>query len=120
MLALLLPAAFALAQDAYEAGDLPRADAELAVALREDPDCAWCHYLAANLARRRGDDANAERELRRTVALDPQTSAHHDLGDLALKRGDEAAARREFAADLVTHPDCYEARINVAALLLKS
>jgi len=120
MLALLLPAAYALAQDAYEADDLPRAQEQLAIALQEDPDCAWCHYLAANLARRHGDQAAALRELHTTVALDPRTSAHHDLGDLALGRGDETTARAEFAADLVHHPDCYEARINVAALLLKS
>ena len=120
MLALLLPAAFAMAQDAYEAGDLPRAQEQLAIALREDPDCAWCHYLAANIAARRGDVAAEERELRRTVALDPQTSAHHDLGDLALGRGDEPTALREFQADLAAHADCYEARINTAALLLKS
>jgi len=85
MLALLLPAAYALAQDAYEAGDLPRAEAQLAIALREEPDCAWCHYLAANIAERHGDEPTALRELRRTVALDPQTSAHHDLGNIALR-----------------------------------
>jgi predicted Zn-dependent protease len=120
MLALLLPAAFAVAQDAYEAGDLPRAEQQLAVALREDPDCAWCHYLAANIAARHGDASTELWELERTVALDPQTSAHHDLGNLALRRGDEKSALREFRADLKTHADCYEARINVAALLLKS
>ena len=120
MLALLLPAAFSLAQDAYEAGDLPRAQEQLAIALREDPDCAWCHYLAANIAGRRGDERTEERELRTTVSLDPQTSAHHDLADLALRHGDEAGALREFRADLETHADCYEARINTAALLLKS
>src|SRR5262245_22653952 len=120
MLALLLPAAFAVAQDAYEAGDLPRAEQQLAIALGEDPDCAWCHYLAANIAARHGDEKTEQSELLRTAALDPQTSAHHDLGDLAIRHGDETSALREFRADLVTHADCYEARINVAALLLKS
>jgi len=120
MLVLLLPAAYALAQDAYEAGDLPRAEQHLAIALREEPDCAWCHYLAANIAERHGDEPTALRELEKTVELDPQTSAHHDLGNFALRHADEATALREFRADLASHPDCYESRINVAALLLKS
>src|SRR5262249_46483373 len=120
MLALLLPAAYALAQEAYEAGDVPRAQAQLAIALAEDPDCAWCHYLAGNLFARRGDDAGAEREWRRTAELDPETSVHHELGELALRQGDESGAAREFAADLAVHADCYEARINLAALLLKA
>lgn len=50
---------------------------------------------------------------------DPEGAADwHSLGDRHLSRGDRAGALAAFEQDLFGHPECYEARINAAAIRL--
>src|SRR5262249_47961364 len=100
------------------AGELSRARAALDRAVAADPRAGDPHYLLGEIALRRGDRPAARREFRAHIALEPKSGAHHDLGDLALDDGDRATARSEYAADLAAYPDCYDARINLAALQL--
>jgi tetratricopeptide (TPR) repeat protein len=115
-----LPPTFAAAQEAYEDGDLPVARQKVEQALGEDPRCVWCHHLLGQILAASGDAQAAAREYREAIRLDPSSSAHHELGDILLRKGDEAAARAEYTADLAANPDCYEARVNLAALALSA
>jgi tetratricopeptide (TPR) repeat protein len=103
---------------ALDAGDLGAAEPALRRATALAPALPEPHYLLGQLLLQRGDRTRARAELLGATRLDPQTGAHHDLADLLVETGQPDAARAEYAADLDRYPECYESRVNLAALEL--
>lgn len=100
------------------AGDLDAAELHLRRALDVDPGYARARYRMGDLFRRRGKIDEAIASYERSAREDPSGSGWHSVGDVLLERGDHARAVEAFEKDLIDHPDCYEARIDAAALYL--
>jgi tetratricopeptide (TPR) repeat protein len=79
---------------------------------------AWANYRMGDLLRQRGNVKGAIAAYLESVRLDPQGSGHHAIGDLRLERGEPREALAAYERDLRHHPECYEARVNVATMYL--
>ncbi|MEM6793223.1 MAG: tetratricopeptide repeat protein [Acidobacteriota bacterium] len=104
-----LPARVRLADVLLKANRLDAAEAELKLALDQDPQCALAHYFSGQIALERGDAEAAVGSYLRVLELQPQADrlynslarAYRSLGDLektasALER---AGAREVFLED---------------------
>ena len=108
-----------LGENLADAGEPRRAEAALAMALALDDRDAETWAELGRLERRLSRRDSAALLLGRAAALDPKSSAHHDLAELALAGGDDARAERELRADLAVEPTCYDSRVALAALLAR-
>jgi chemotaxis protein methyltransferase CheR len=94
------PSADELMHSAWRAADsglLDAAQQDCALALTLTPLDARPHYLLAQLAQQRGDLAQAMRELKKVIYLDPACiAAYLELGALHARAGDGARARRSY------------------------
>jgi chemotaxis protein methyltransferase CheR len=80
-----------------DSGMLDAAQQDCALALALDALDARPHYLLAQLAQQRGDLAQAMRELKKVIYLDPGCiAAYLQLGALHDQSGDDARARRMY------------------------
>jgi len=96
-------------------GRLPEAQAALGRALALDPDDRLALLEDANLARRQGDAARGERNLRRLVAMDPREARFGaTLAQYLLGLGRVAEARDEAARAVELDPALVEARMALA------
>jgi len=74
-------------------GQVDKARASLATALRIQPCLAEAHLNLADLERAQGDEAAAERAIRAALACDPESAAaHHALGLWQVRARQSAAA----------------------------
>jgi tetratricopeptide (TPR) repeat protein len=74
------------------------AETLLARAAQEDPNSAATHYLLGRLALVRGQTKQAEEELRKSIALDPERSdSHFTLSNLYRRSNRSVEAAAEFA-----------------------
>ena len=101
------------------AGELDAADLHLRRALQIDPAYAWARYRLGDLLRQRGKLTEAVASYELSAKEDPSGGGWHSIGDLWLERGDRRRASEAFEKDLLDHPECYEARVNVAAVYLR-
>jgi tetratricopeptide (TPR) repeat protein len=108
-----------LGENLADAGEPRRAESALAMALALDDRDAESWAELGRLERRLSRRPTATVFLARAAALDPRSSAHHDLAELALADGDDAVAERELRADLAVEPTCYDSRVALAALLAR-
>lgn len=75
-------------------GQVDKARASLATALRIQPCLAEAHLNLADLERAQGDEAAAERAIRAALACDPESAAaHHALGLWQVRAHDSIAAQ---------------------------
>jgi tetratricopeptide (TPR) repeat protein len=96
-------------------GRLPEARAALQRALSLDPDDRLALLEDANLARREGDPARGERNLRRLVALHPREARFGaTLAQYLLGLGRPAEAQAEAARALALEPSLADARMALA------
>ncbi|HVU18497.1 MAG TPA: tetratricopeptide repeat protein [Candidatus Didemnitutus sp.] len=78
------------------------------------------HYLLADLDRRAGDLAEAQRELQATVAASPDyRPARLALAEVLFKSGQSSAAKREYATILQAEPDQPQAAYGLARIQLQ-
>jgi tetratricopeptide (TPR) repeat protein len=84
-----------------------------------EPDGAYACFAAGLAALDAGDDARAEIQLRRALALDGAlAAAWTNLGVVLERRGDRGGARAAFEKALALDPEQPEARFDLANLLL--
>lgn len=120
--AALFPRSAAARQDhalaLLRAGDVPRAQVELAAALELSPSTEGPAFLLAELARGAGE-LDAERAyVRAALAAAPAEPELHALLGAALRRqGDEAGAAAAFSRALALDPDHSGAHLGLGLLL---
>jgi tetratricopeptide (TPR) repeat protein len=100
------------------ANELDAAELHLRRALEIDPAYAWARYRMGDLLQKRGKFAEAVAAYQASANEDPSGGGWHAIGDLWLERGDRRRAAEAFEKDLLDHPECYEARVNAAAVYL--
>jgi Tfp pilus assembly protein PilF len=103
---------------ALAAGDLPTAEARLAVAIEYNPRFteAWVNLGLVELAR--GNLEAADRDLRKAEHLNPDLpTPHHGLGLVAEKRGAPREAEKHYREALKVDPGFAPARVNLGRLL---
>lgn len=103
-----------------DAGDVAAAEQHYQAALKTAPHYADVLYLYARLLRGQGKVDQAIPMLEEHAKLEPKGSAHHALGEIYLGKGDLARAKAELLQDLEIEPTCYDARVNLAGLMLDS
>lgn len=101
-----------------DAGDVAGAQAHYEAALATFPDYPDVLYLYGRLLRGQEQLDRAIAMFEHHARLEPKGSAHHALGMIFLARGDLVRAEAELRADLAIETTCYDARVNLAGLLL--
>ncbi|MDA1195818.1 MAG: tetratricopeptide repeat protein [Planctomycetota bacterium] len=109
----------ARARAAYRAllrGDLSRADAESAEAVRESEQSAGAWSVRAYVLSHRGDKTGAAAAYRRAIELDPRDAAvRNNLGAVLLELGEVEGALVAVGEALRLRPDYADARNNQGA-----
>ena len=103
-----------------DAGEVAAAEQHYQAALATAPHYADVLYLYARLLRGQGKVDQAIPMLEEHAKLEPKGSAHHALGEIYLGKGELQRAKTELEQDLAIEPTCYDARVNLAGLLLDS
>jgi protein O-GlcNAc transferase len=101
-----IPEALALAVNAHQAGDLPRAEGLYRQILRVDPNHADAWHLLGVIAQQVGQHAAAVECINRAIALNPSAAVYHsNLSEAqrSLGRIDEAIACCRRALELDPH-----------------
>ena len=111
-----LPARAREAYRAYLAGDLDRADAVSAQAVKESARSGGAWAVRGYVLSKRGDKGGAAVAYRRAVLFDPTSAiAHNNLGAVLLELGDVPEAIQAFEAALKHRPIYADARNNLGA-----
>src|SRR6185503_13815621 len=77
------------AEALLNAGEPALAEAYYLMAIALDRDYGEAWYMLGRLYRKRGDLERAVRMFERDAVLEPQGSAHHELGEVLLALGDD-------------------------------
>jgi tetratricopeptide (TPR) repeat protein len=117
-----IPEALALAVNAHQAGNLPRAEALYRQILQADPNQPDAWHLLGVIAQQVGQSAAAVECIGRAIQLNPVAAAYHNnLGEAyrGLERLDEALAcyRRALALDPTQADATYNLNLQVGNIL---
>jgi tetratricopeptide (TPR) repeat protein len=113
-------AAFEEGQNAQQRGDLHLAVKHYTNAIIADPTLFQVYYQRGTALMGLGRDAEAERDFRKVIELQPDfTRAHRALGLLLLHRGETEESKREFARALELDPRLSGVRTYYASALIK-
>ena len=114
-------AAFEAGQNAHQRGDLSLAVRLYTAAVSADPSLFQAYYQRAIALLSLHREAEAEADLRKVIALQPDFArAHRALGQLLLDRGSTEEAKRVFARAIEIDPKLPEVRIYYASAMIKS
>jgi Flp pilus assembly protein TadD len=81
-------------------------------------DSAEAHLVLAIASREANDDIAAEKELRRTLELNPNLpTANANLGEVLVKMGDAPGAAEALRRELAINPNHFDAHLLLALLL---